>query len=87
MAATRYATYKGRTYRLDFLGKTKYGERAHLTFLDGSKDFWVDAAAVSVAAAAPAGGGRHRAGRRLDDDDRCEVCDRNKYTCGHCVGW
>ena len=23
----------------------------------------------------------------LSDDDRCEVCDRNKYTCGHCVGW
>lgn len=30
-----------------------------------------------------------KAGRRgrLSDDDRCEVCDGNKWTCGHCVGW
>ncbi len=25
--------------------------------------------------------------RKLSDEDRCEVCDGNKYTCGHCVGW
>lgn len=34
--------YKGRTYRLVWQGRTKYGDRAHLAFLDGSKDFWVD---------------------------------------------
>jgi hypothetical protein len=35
--------YKGRPYKLLWSGHTKHGERAHLQFLDGSKDFWVDA--------------------------------------------
>ena len=39
----QFARYKGRPYRVLFLGPTRYGERAHLQFLDGSKDFWVDA--------------------------------------------
>jgi hypothetical protein len=25
--------------------------------------------------------------RRRNEDEECEVCGRNKYTCGHCVGW
>lgn len=44
-------SYKGRSYRLLWQGGTKYGERAHLAFMDGSKDFWVDAALVSGASA------------------------------------
>lgn len=44
--ATRTAEYKGRTYRLEFLGATKFGPRAKLQFLDGSKTFWVDAGLV-----------------------------------------
>jgi hypothetical protein len=40
--------YKGRKYRILYLGPTKYGQRAHLGFFDGSKDFWVDAALVTV---------------------------------------
>jgi len=45
-ATNRTASYRGRTYRLLFVGETKYGRRAHLQFFDGSKDFWVDAVAV-----------------------------------------
>lgn len=45
-ATTRTATYKGRTYRLLFLGSTKYGRRAHLQFLDGTKNFWADGTLV-----------------------------------------
>lgn len=45
-ATTKSATYNGKTYRLLWLGETKYGRRAHLQFFDGSKDFWVDAAKV-----------------------------------------
>ena len=41
------ATYKGKTYRLEYLGPTKFGRRAKLAFMDGSKEFWVDAALVS----------------------------------------
>ena len=37
------AIYKGKPYNLLYKGKTKYGERAHLQFLNGTKDFWVDA--------------------------------------------
>lgn len=25
--------------------------------------------------------------RRWNQDDECEMCGRNKYTCGHCIGW
>jgi len=45
-ATNRTAEYKGHSYRLLYLGQTKYGKRAHLQFMDGSKDFWVDASLV-----------------------------------------
>lgn len=35
--------YKERPYWLIWRGKTKYGERVHLGFLDGTKTFWVAA--------------------------------------------
>lgn len=35
--------------------------------------------------AAPAG--RTFGFRRKDRDDDCELCGRNRYTCGHCIGW
>lgn len=44
---SRTAEYKGRKYRLLFIGNTKYGRRAHLEFFDSSKNFWVDAGLVS----------------------------------------
>jgi hypothetical protein len=60
MTTTRQTTggtvsYKGRTYRLLWTGPTKFGQRCKLGFMDGSKEFWVDAAAVS---GAPASAGR-----------------------------
>jgi hypothetical protein len=49
--STRHQTaqYKGRSYRLAWVGETKYGRRAKLQFFDGSREFWVDATAVTVA--------------------------------------
>lgn len=75
---SRTATYKGRTYRCLFVGDTKYGRRARLQFFDGSKDFWVDAKLVSASESS-----RYR----RNEDEECEMCGRNKYTCGHCIGW
>lgn len=49
--AQKYATYKGKTYRLMWEGKTKFGDKAKLAFLDGSKEFWVDRNLISHAAA------------------------------------
>lgn len=49
--ADRTATYKGKTYRVKFIGETKFGRRANLEFMDGSKNFWVDASLVSVTGA------------------------------------
>jgi len=46
-AQPKRVTYKGRTYNLLWSGPTKHGDRAHLQFTDGSKDFWVDAHLVS----------------------------------------
>jgi hypothetical protein len=42
------ATYRGRTYKLEFIGQTKFGKRAKLAFLDGSKEFWVSASEVKI---------------------------------------
>lgn len=43
----RVVLYKGRQYRLTWEGKTKYGQRAKLEYLDGSKEFWVACEAIS----------------------------------------
>jgi hypothetical protein len=83
ISAGRYATYKGKTYRLLYLGSTKYGRRAKLAFRDGSKEFWVAAELVSETSAPSS----RSQSRRDREDEECEVCGRNKYTCGHCVGW
>lgn len=40
------ATYKGKPYKLLWSGPTKYGKRAKLGFMDGSKEFWVDLSQV-----------------------------------------
>lgn len=37
-----FAIYKGRKYRLEYIGETKFGYRAKLSFQDGFKKFWVD---------------------------------------------
>lgn len=39
----RTAIYKGKRYKLHFLGSTRYGMRAKLGFFSGWKSFWVDA--------------------------------------------
>ena len=38
-----YAFYKGRKYLLQYIGNTKFGWRARLRFINGWKEFWVDA--------------------------------------------
>lgn len=70
----RIAEYKGRKYRLLWSGKTKYGMRAKLAFMDGSKEFWVDAGMVSESS-----GGYVPAVR----NSRGYVTDRGHYE-GYC---
>lgn len=43
--------YKGRKYRLAWEGQTKFGRRAKLQFIDGSKEFWVAADSITTVAA------------------------------------
>lgn len=38
--------YKGRKYKVQYAGKTKFGLKAKLSFMDGSKEFWVPLNAV-----------------------------------------
>ena len=33
------------------------------------------------------GYGAPRGGYRRNEDNECELCGKNKYTCGHCIGW
>ncbi len=43
------ATYKGRSYYVLWMGRCNSGaEKAHLTVLDGSIDFWADLAACEI---------------------------------------
>lgn len=51
------ATYKSRSYRLLWKGKTKYGERAKLGFFNGEKEFWVPASEVTIVASVPTSNG------------------------------
>lgn len=48
LSAKGQGRYKGKVYNILYMGDTKYGPRARLQFLDGSKDFWVDASLVDV---------------------------------------
>jgi hypothetical protein len=50
------AEYKGRKYKLLWIGNTKYGRRARLGFFDGSKEFWVDASAIRTLSPASSSG-------------------------------
>lgn len=65
--------YKGKSYRLLWSGPTRYGDRAKLEFMDGSKQFWVDLSKVS---AGGGGGGRSRGRGRGRGywGDRCRGC-------------
>jgi hypothetical protein len=60
----RFVTYNGRRYQLLWAGQTKYGNRANLRFLDGSKSFWVDAAKCEAASV----------GRRRGVEKQCWEC-------------
>jgi hypothetical protein len=67
------ASYKGHTYRVLYIGPTKYGQRARLQFFDGSKDFWCDASLVSVSSSTPTGS-RYSRHERNDGMVRCRHC-------------
>ena len=72
------AKYKGKVYRVLYQGPTRYGDRANLQFLDGSKSFWVDARLVTPHQGTPSSGsgatpfGRPRL--RRDGTYECEEC-------------
>lgn len=86
MTANKTATYKGKTYLVKFLGDTKFGRRAKLAFLDGSKEFWVSASDITVCGTyTPTArrGGESRdccgypcpvSGRRCTSADPCHDC-------------
>lgn len=61
---TQVAEYKGRKYRLAFIGQTKFCRRAKLEFFDGSKEFWVAADAVSITENSPAKSSGFKRSRR-----------------------
>ncbi len=67
-------SYKGRTYRLLWRGKTKYGQRAKLEFLDGSASFWVPAEKIGTAAA-----------RQADTGETCAECGKPIHGKGRIV--
>jgi len=50
-------SYKGRSYKLLYSGATKFGEKAKLQFMDGTKEFWVLLNLISPANSGGGGGG------------------------------
>jgi len=71
--ADKLVSYKGRNYLEMWSGATKYGTRAKLSFQDGTKEFWVDAALVGPPLVADADRGRAKRGRGRKS---CHVCGR-----------
>jgi hypothetical protein len=81
--SSQTAQYKGHSYRVLYIGQTKYGRRARLQFFDGSKDFWVDAGLVSIRESLRHGSGmvrcQHCGNRTPEGDDWCMACGRSDY--------
>jgi hypothetical protein len=67
--AERTATYKGHTYKLAYLGPTKFGRKAKLVRGDGG-EFWVPEHMVTVSdsGTAPTGTAKASAARRVCAD-------------------
>lgn len=61
--SVRFAEYKGRTYKCLYSGKTKFGMKAKLAFMDGSKEFWVDLSTVELDVVRPCNVGINDSGR------------------------
>jgi len=73
-ASNEFATYRGKTYKLLYVGKTKFGHKAKLAFLDGSKEFWVDSSDISRGGSS-GGSGRSSTARRAPS---------GRYECPEC---
>lgn len=99
MAAT-YQKLKSGEWGIRSTSAVAAGERVTVTKKDGTvktetvvKVLWsgdgIWLCAITGADRPPAPAQTQTKGRRSrrDEDDECEVCGRNKYTCGHCVGW
>lgn len=73
-------TYKGREYRLLWVGDTKYGRRAKLGFVDGTGEFWVSADAIGGSArpAAACSKPKRRGGNGLGPRTGC-ACGSQMY--------
>lgn len=70
--SNRTAEYKGKKYRLLFLGNTKHGRRAHLQFFSGDKNFWVDARLVTESSnPVPSSNSKNRRNGRRYECDEC----------------
>jgi hypothetical protein len=85
---TKYASYKGRTYRLLWSGKTKYGKKAKLGFIGGSNEFWADLSMVTINVNPPQSKGqngdiyRDRKGNEMVRG--CSACRSLGYMCKQC---
>lgn len=83
---SKTATYKGRTYKLLFSGKTKFGNKAKLGFMDGSKEFWVDLGLITEGSSEVS---RTRPNSvrttRLRTCPRCGGNEQNQIDCGECA--
>lgn len=83
---SKTATYKGRTYLVKFTGTTKFGHKAKLAFMDGSKEFWVPLDAITLT-----GGGGSSYTPRAHRPSRMRTCPRcggneaNQVECGECA--
>ena len=81
----QYVSYKGRTYILHVTTPSKFGpgNRSKLSFLDGSKEFWVDTALTSSSSApAPSSASRGQRGRCENCNERAHCCTRPGCNCG-----
>lgn len=67
-------SYKGKNYRLRWAGTTKFGQKAKLSFLDGSREFWVDLALIGPGTSTTST--RSRGGR-----GKCENCGERAHCC------
>lgn len=80
--AVRFAEYKGRTYKCLYSGKTKFGMKAKLAFMDGSKEFWVDLVTVELDVAKASNVGINDSGRMSSPIPKRRGGTRTGCQCG-----
>ncbi len=68
-------------------GKSWTATVDHVVWTDGKASLVATVSDRSAAASTARTASSFRSRRARREDEECELCGKNKYSCGHCIGW